>query len=175
MTPARSSSAAPVEPEVLPGEIKSDEPDARTLTGAVGAGVALVAVAFALFHTYTAAPFVGSFPDLIQRSVHLAFAFVLCFLLYPAWPGRSSARRPTVLDAALAVAALVALVLGPVGEILRGTVSTQYPGAHMLIHGIVFVAVILLMPRGIVGVFRRPNRRAGSPADRTRIAPVEPA
>ena len=110
MTPARPSSAAPVEPEVLPGEIKSDEPDARTLTGAVGAGVALVAVAFALFHTYTAAPFVGSFPDLIQRSVHLSFAFVLCFLLYPAWPGRSSARRPTVLDAALAVAALVALL-----------------------------------------------------------------
>jgi TRAP-type uncharacterized transport system fused permease subunit len=41
--------------------------------------------------------------------VHLSFAFVLCFLLYPAWPSRSSARRPTVLDVALAAAALVAL------------------------------------------------------------------
>jgi len=106
---AGPSGASGVEPEVLPGEIKSDEPDARTLTGAVAAGVALVAVVFALFHIYTAAPFVGSFPDLIQRSVHLAFAFVLCFLLYPAWPGRSSSRRPTVLDVALAAAALVAL------------------------------------------------------------------
>ncbi|OGK82305.1 MAG: hypothetical protein A2X52_21195 [Candidatus Rokubacteria bacterium GWC2_70_16] len=148
MAAAAPTGATGLEPAGLPGEIKSDEPDARTLTGVVGGAVALFAA---------------------------AFAFVLCFLLYPAWPGRSSARRPTGLDAALAVAALVALVLGPVGEILRGTVSTQYPGAHMLIHGIVFVAVILLMPRGIVGVFRRPNRRAGSPADRTRIAPVEPA
>jgi TRAP-type uncharacterized transport system fused permease subunit len=42
--------------------------------------------------------------------VHLAFAFVLCFLLYPARPGRSSARRPTVLDGVLAAAAVVALV-----------------------------------------------------------------
>ncbi|MBI3105545.1 MAG: hypothetical protein HYY95_08245, partial [Candidatus Rokubacteria bacterium] len=110
MAASESTGAPRVEPEVLAGEIKSDEPDARTLTGVVGGAVALFAAAFALFHIGTAAPFVGSFPDLIQRSVHLAFAFVLCFLLYPAWPGRSSSRRPTVLDAALAAAALVALV-----------------------------------------------------------------
>lgn len=54
---------------------------------------------------------------------------------------------------------LGAMVLVPVGEILRATVSTQYPGAHLLIYGIVFVVVILLMPHGIVGMFRRRRRR----------------
>ncbi len=95
--------------EALRDDVKSDEPDARTLGGALGAGVGLVAAAFALFHIGTAAPFVGSFPDLIQRSIHLGFAFLLCFLLYPARPGRSPARRPTAPDAVLALGALVAL------------------------------------------------------------------
>ena len=90
--------------------VKSDEPDARELGGPIGTVVAALSAAFALFHIATAAPFVGSFPDLIQRSVHLAFAFVLCFLLYPARPGRSPARRPTAVDAILAAAALVALI-----------------------------------------------------------------
>jgi ABC-type branched-subunit amino acid transport system permease subunit len=55
---------------------------------------------------------------------------------------------------------LGAVVLAPIGEILRATISTQYPGAHMLVYGIVFVTVILLMPHGIVGIFRRPVRVA---------------
>jgi branched-chain amino acid transport system permease protein len=50
---------------------------------------------------------------------------------------------------------LGALLLVPVGEIIRSTVSTQYSGAHTLIYGVVFVVVILLMPHGIVGALQR--------------------
>jgi len=103
--PARAAIA----PEVSPGAIKSDEAESRRLTGWIGRAAALVAFGYALFHVWTAAPFVGAYPDLIQRSVHLAFAFTLCFALYPARPGRSHARRPTVVDLFLTVAALAAL------------------------------------------------------------------
>ncbi|MBI2553878.1 MAG: TRAP transporter fused permease subunit, partial [Candidatus Rokubacteria bacterium] len=74
----------------------------------MGGGAGLVAIAFALFHIWTAAPFVGAYPDLIQRSIHLSFAFVLCFLLYPVRPGRSPAHRPSLFDWAFAGLALVA-------------------------------------------------------------------
>ena len=50
MAASEPTGAPGVEPEVLPGEIKSDEPDARTLTGVVAGAVALFAAAFALFH-----------------------------------------------------------------------------------------------------------------------------
>lgn len=56
---------------------------------------------------------------------------------------------------------LGALLLVPVGEIIRSTVSTQYSGAHTLIYGLVFVIVILSMPHGIVGALRRFRRHRG--------------
>lgn len=60
------------------------------------------------------------------------------------------------------------LLLAPVGEILRGTVSTQYAAAHQLLYGLVFVGVILLMPHGVMGTLaaigagRRGARGRGS-------------
>ena len=77
---------AEVEAAQLPEGVKTEEAEARTLRGWISGVVRLVAIAFALFHIWTAAPFVGAYPDLIQRSIHLSFAFVLCFLLYPARP-----------------------------------------------------------------------------------------
>lgn len=96
--------------ELPPTSIRSDEPDTRPLRGPLARAVALTAATFALFHVWTSAPFTGAFPDLIQRSVHLAFAFTLCFLLYPARRGRSPAHRPSLVDALLAAGALAALV-----------------------------------------------------------------
>jgi TRAP transporter 4TM/12TM fusion protein len=95
--------------EIPPDSIKSDEPDTRSLRGWLAGAVALTAAVFALFHVWTSAPFTGAFPDLIQRSIHLAFAFTLCFLLYPARPGRSPDHRPTVMDWLLVAGALAAL------------------------------------------------------------------
>ena len=76
----------------------------RTPTGALAAVVSTVAVSMALFHLYTAGYSV--FTAMVQRSVHLAFALVLIFLLYPA---RATERRGGVslVDAALAVLSVV--------------------------------------------------------------------
>ncbi|MBI4589588.1 MAG: TRAP transporter fused permease subunit [Candidatus Rokubacteria bacterium] len=101
---------ADVEAARLPEEIKTDEAVTRTLAGGVRVGVSFVAVAFALFHIWTSAPFVGAYPDLIQRAIHLLFAFVLCFLLYPCRPGRSPARRPSLFDWVFAALAFVGFV-----------------------------------------------------------------
>ena len=101
---------ADIEPASLPEGVKTDEAEARTLGGGIAAFARLLAIAFALFHILTAAPFFGSYPDLIQRSIHLGFALVLCFLLYPAWPGRSPGRRPSLFDWAFAAVSLVGFV-----------------------------------------------------------------
>lgn len=54
--------------------------------------VALVCVAFSLFHLYAAA--FGAFPPQIQRSVHLGFALFLIFILYPATDKGSRTSLP---------------------------------------------------------------------------------
>lgn len=45
------------------------------------AAVLTLATALVLFHIYTG--YVGPFPNIIQRAVHLGFALVLAFLVYP--------------------------------------------------------------------------------------------
>jgi TRAP transporter 4TM/12TM fusion protein len=97
------------QPAALPAGVKTDEAETRRLPGWRGAAVALLAALFALFHLWTSAPFVGAWPDLIQRAIHLAFAFVLCFVLYPARPGVSPSGRPSLLDVVVAAGALAAL------------------------------------------------------------------
>lgn len=99
-----------MDPEVVPGGVKSDEAEGRPLRGVVGGSVTAIAVAFALFQVWTSAPFAGAFPDLIQRSVHLTFAFILCFLLFPARPGKSPRGHPSLFDWLFAVLSLVGFV-----------------------------------------------------------------
>lgn len=54
----------------------------RKLAGLAGRAISVLAILFSLFHLYTA--FKGVLPAQIQRSVHLTFALVLTYLLYPA-------------------------------------------------------------------------------------------
>jgi branched-chain amino acid transport system permease protein len=49
--------------------------------------------------------------------------------------------------------ALGALLLVPLGEILRGKLGSTLPGLHYFIYGIVVIAVILLTPRGLLSYF----------------------
>jgi TRAP transporter 4TM/12TM fusion protein len=53
----------------------------RKLTGYQYRIVYWIAVAFSVFQVYTG--LLGAYPAQIQRSIHLSFAFVLVFLLYP--------------------------------------------------------------------------------------------
>ncbi len=54
----------------------------RRLGGLTGRVVSTIAILFSVFHLYTAS--MGVLPAQIQRSIHLTFAFVLAYLLYPA-------------------------------------------------------------------------------------------
>ncbi len=65
--------------------------------------VTLIAVSFSLFHLYTA--FFGLLGGLLQRSIHLAFAMALTFLLSPGKKG--SVRKVSLLSLAMAIAGAV--------------------------------------------------------------------
>ena len=65
----------------------------RRLTGVRGKIIAFVAIAFSLFQLYTAS--IALLPAQLQRSVHLAFALLLAFLLYPATGKMSRKTLPT--------------------------------------------------------------------------------
>jgi branched-chain amino acid transport system permease protein len=49
--------------------------------------------------------------------------------------------------------ALGALLLVPLGEVLRGKLGSTLPGLHYFIYGVVVIAVILLTPRGLLSYF----------------------
>ena len=88
--------ATEMKPEVTQEELaeilkKVDkESTARKLTGIPGWIVYVIAVGFSCFQVYTAA--FGLLPAQLQRSIHLAFAFVLVYLLFPFRTSRSSDR-----------------------------------------------------------------------------------
>jgi branched-chain amino acid transport system permease protein len=57
--------------------------------------------------------------------------------------------------------ALGALLLVPLGEVLRGKLGGVVPGLHYFIYGIVVIVVILATPSGLLPLFEKLLRRAG--------------
>ncbi|MCG6205657.1 branched-chain amino acid ABC transporter permease [Rhodopseudomonas sp. HC1] len=55
--------------------------------------------------------------------------------------------------------ALGALLLVPLGEVLRGQLGGAVPGLHYFIYGVVVIAVILVTPRGLLPLFEKLLRR----------------
>ena len=106
-----------------------------------------LAIAFSAFHLYTG--MFGLFAAQIQRSVHLAFAFVLVFLLYPA---RSTAsNRIGLIDYA------VAGLAGYTGMYITLNYERLMMSAGMfsqtdLIFGILGVLLTLEAARRVVGL-----------------------
>ena len=64
----------------------------RRLTGAQGIFISLWLAAMALFHLYTAG--IATMPITIQRAVHLTFAIVAVFILFPASRKSSKMKTP---------------------------------------------------------------------------------
>jgi len=85
------------------------ESTARKLTGLQHWIVYTIAVGFSCFQVYTAA--FGLFPAQLQRSIHLSFAFVLVYLLFPFRVSRSSDRLNWHHYLIAAFAALVGLYI----------------------------------------------------------------
>ncbi|MBN1833813.1 MAG: TRAP transporter permease, partial [Deltaproteobacteria bacterium] len=123
-----------------------DEATARSLKGPVAVIASVIAVLFALFQLYTGV--FGSFPDLIQRSIHVGFAMVLAFLLYSA-TNRSPKDRFSVID-------LIGMILGIIvcshAAINYDRIMTN-PGVSStwdLILGIIATLLVLEMTRRIL-------------------------
>jgi TRAP transporter 4TM/12TM fusion protein len=84
--------------KIVPEQVDVKDPDeavARSLKGPMAVIASAIAVTFTLFQLYTGV--FGAFPDLIQRSIHIGFAMVLAFCLYPA-TNRSAKDRFSVVD-----------------------------------------------------------------------------
>lgn len=64
----------------------------RNLRGALAGLFVVIAVAFSLFHLYTAG--FGTLAAMFQRGIHLTFGLVLIFLYYPAGRGAPRDRVP---------------------------------------------------------------------------------
>lgn len=149
----------------LEARVVRDNERAAEAIGVNALGTRLRVTAASAALTAAAGTFYGQFALYVDPGSFLSPHLFIQVILFTAVGGMGTLWGPIV----------GALVLAPVGEILRGTVSTQYPGAHQFIYGIVFVVVILLMPQGIVGVFRRRGGRAGSRTGRPGGAPAEGA
>ncbi|HHY47587.1 MAG TPA: TRAP transporter permease [Firmicutes bacterium] len=109
--------------------------------------VSAIAVAFSLFHLYTAA--LGVLPAQLQRSIHLGFALVLVFLLYP---GRHSGRdRLAVSDVILA--GLSVVITGYVAVNLTALFyrAGNYTTLDMVIGGLA-ILLVLEAARRVVGL-----------------------
>lgn len=108
--PAPSATGEELSSADLDRVLREVEPEYnyRNLAGFWAGVVSVLAVAMALFHLYTAR--FGTLEALRQRSVHVAFAMVLVFLLYPA-RRRDAATAPVrLLDVLTAVVAVVPML-----------------------------------------------------------------
>ncbi len=60
--------------------------------------------------------------------------------------------------------ALGALLLVPLGEVLRGQLGGAVPGLHYFIYGVVVIVVIMATPRGLLPLFEKLLLRRRAPA-----------
>ena len=74
----------------------AEDPAREQQWGARRALVLVIALAMALFHLYTAG--VRQLPGIQQRTVHLAFALALIFVLFPFTPKSSDLEEGKVSD-----------------------------------------------------------------------------
>jgi TRAP transporter 4TM/12TM fusion protein len=124
------------------------EADYRQLTGLIGKFIAALAIAFSTFQVYTA--LFGVLDAMIQRSIHLAFAFSLIYLLYPSkksWPR----NRIHPLDACLSVVAAGA----PIYILVVYQELVQRAGSATpldVVVGILGVLLVLEAARRVVGI-----------------------
>lgn len=121
--------------------------------------VSVIAISMSLFHLYTAG--FGVWEAIRQRAVHLTFALVLVFLLYPATP-RSDKSKPSPVDMLLALAAIGSIgymalfsdevamrgffllpqdyIAGIIGTILVFEACRRAVGKELALVGLVFLA-----------------------------------
>lgn len=134
--------------EQIDTTIHYEEPSPKSVGGITGRIVSLVAVSFALFHIYT-----GAFRAMVayeQRGIHLTFALVLTFLIYPA-SGKGRKKGLSWIDICLAVLAVLAggyLFIEADAITMRMGIPTPLD----LVVGGVLVLLVLEGTRRVIGI-----------------------
>lgn len=120
----------------------------RDLKGFWALVASLVAISMSSFHIYTAA--FGLFSSMIQRSVHLLFAFMIAFLFFPATI-RSPHHRPSAIDLLM-----IALLSFSTAYLILDFEELVYrvglPTILDLVTGAIYIVSVLEMSRRTIGL-----------------------
>lgn len=122
------------------------ESNTRDLTGIIGIVVFLILIAFSLFQIYTG--IFGQYTAYVQRTVHLGFALVLIFLLFPARRGGPKSKVAWY-DYILAVLSIIVAGYWPV---YYDTIVQQLGGvteAQLVIGGLGILLVLEASRRAV--------------------------
>jgi len=119
----------------------------RRLEGTWGRIVFIIAIAFVLFQLYTAG--FHLFPNLIQRSIHLGFAMVLGFLLFPSSRRARSKGKVPAYDLILVLLTASAVIFTVINY--ERIVLTIIGSTGDWISSVIFLLVILEVTRRVVG------------------------
>jgi len=162
---AENSDEVPVNAEEVMRQFDK-EADFRTIAGFLGKVIAAICIAFSIFQLYTA--MFGVLDAMMQRSIHLGFAFCLIFLLYPT-SKKWSRKKIHPLDAVLSVFGAAAplyitvlwttslaqrsgsptpldIVIGVIGVLLVLEATRRVVGLPMVIVALVFIAYAFAGP-----------------------------
>lgn len=123
------------------------ESDKREMTGMWNMIISAICVVFAAFQLYTAT--FGILDAHLQRAIHLAFGFLLIFLLYPArasW-SRSSMHPLDVLFALVGAASSLYIVINYSELVLRAGMNTETD----FIVGLIGTLLVFEAARRVVG------------------------
>ncbi|MBC7139532.1 MAG: branched-chain amino acid ABC transporter ATP-binding protein/permease [Defluviimonas sp.] len=136
-----------------------------------------LAFAISAAATAVAGGFYAQFVGFIDPHSVLGVHVIIQILLFSVVGGTGTLLGPVVGT----------FVLFPLGEIMRVQLMSLEAGSHQLVYGVALVAVILLLPGGLIGVLRRamggrwfpafslavPHGASAEPLPRRRAAEVE--
>lgn len=131
----------------LLAEYDMDSAKLRNVKGNLGKFIAIIAILMSAFHLYTAAH--GTLLAMKQRSLHMIFAFVLGFLLYPGTKN-SDKEKPSIVDWILAILSLIVwgyIFINVEAIALKGGKVTQ----QEMILGTLAILLTLEVTRRVVG------------------------
>ncbi|MEX2104456.1 MAG: TRAP transporter permease, partial [Bacilli bacterium] len=124
------------------------EAGSRRLKGVMKQIVFIIAIAFSIFHIYTA--FIGGLSSQLQRSIHLTFALALIFLLFPFKKKEQMEEKLPIVDMILTI---VSVFVGLYWTLFYD-VLVRRAGNHTLLDLIVgglAILIVLEASRRVVG------------------------
>ena len=146
----------------IENKIKEDLSPTRNLTGFHLKLVAIIAIAWSLFQLWYASPFpfwlnFGMFKGLPARAIHLGFALLLAFLIFPYAKG----KRVNFIDILIAITGAICCLYIYVfydqlvdrgGILLKINLSDNFTIPIELILGIIGILILLEATRRVIGV-----------------------